>query len=83
MMKRQLRYNGVPLRMMSKADLRGQLIVNRERMVSRASILGAFGVLTMLVDPLLGLFPLGVCTLTSFWLWQNNQMIQTELEARE
>ena len=82
MMKRQLRYNGVPLRMMSKADLRGQLIVNRERMVSRALVLGIFGALTMLVDPLLGLFPLGVCALTSFWLWQNNRAIESELEAR-
>ena len=82
-MKRQLQYNGLPLRMMSKADLRGKLIANRERMVSRAAILGIFGALTMIVDPLLGLFPLGVCALTSYWLWQNNQMIQTELDARE
>ena len=81
-MKRQLRYNGVPLRMMSKADLRGQLIVNRERMISRAAIFGIFGALTMIFDPLLGLFPLGVCTLTSFWLWQNNRAIESELEAR-
>ena len=82
MMKRQLRYNGVPLRMMSKADLRGQLIVNRERMVSRAFVLGIFAALIMIVDPLLGLFPLGICALTSFWLWQNSKAIQNELEAR-
>lgn len=82
-MKRQLQYNGVPLRMMSKAGLRGQLIVNRERMVSRAAFLGIAGALTMIVDPLLGLFPLGVCALTSFWLWQNNRAIECELEARE
>ncbi len=82
-MKRQLRYNGVSLRMMSKADLRGQLIVNRERMMTRAAILGILGALTMIADPLLGLFPLGVCALTSFWLWQNNRAIESELEARE
>ncbi|MBR3494458.1 MAG: hypothetical protein IKH38_03440 [Clostridia bacterium] len=81
-MKRELCYRHLPLRMMSKNDLKEQLRVNRGRLRCRLIIGGLLTIATLAYSPRIGLIPLVIVALTSYWLWENNRALETEIALR-
>ena len=81
-MNRKLSYNGKTIQEMTKWELQEQLESNKKRLAVRAVFFGVASLATFAVIPVVGIVPLGIGAITSYWLKENNEAIKEEINKR-
>lgn len=81
-MNRKLSYNGKTIQEMTKSELQEQLETNKKRLTVRACFFGVASLATFAVLPVVGIVPLGIGAITSYWLKENNEAIKEEIHKR-
>ncbi len=81
-MDRKLVYNGKEINQMSKEELENQLKINKERIKMRNLFFLSIIFILILIYPLIAIFPFIICLITTYWLLQNNDEIEKEINQR-
>ena len=81
-MNRKLSYNGKELYQMSVDELKAQLKINQFRLKERAICFLIGALLLAFVNPFLAIIPIIILLITRYWLLENNNKIQKEINKR-
>ena len=81
-MNRKLSYNGKELYQMSVDELKAQLKINQFRLKERAICFLIGALLLAFVNPFLATIPIIILLITRYWLLENNNEIQKEINKR-
>lgn len=81
-MDRKLVYNGKEINQMSKEELENQLKINKERIKMRNLFFLSIILILILIYPLIAIFPFIICLITTYWLLQNNDEIEKEINQK-
>ncbi len=81
-MNRKLSYNGKELYQMSVDELKAQLKINQFRLKERAICFLIGALLLAFVNPFLAIIPIIILLITRYWLLENNNEIQKEINKR-
>ena len=81
-MNRKISYNGKELYQMSVDELKAQLKINQFRLKERAICFLIGALLLAFVNPFLAIIPIIILLITRYWLLENNNEIQKEINKR-
>lgn len=81
-MNRKLSYNGKELYQMSVDELKAQLKINQFRLKERAICFLIGALLLAFVNLFLAIIPIIILLITRYWLLENNNEIQKEINKR-